>query len=352
MPSAVDFVKHLYTALLRLYPPGFQAEFADEMQEVFVKATIEARERSVLAVFRIITREIKDIPVSLGREYWHAFTHKEGTMDGIVEENGGLGERGSSVQVNIPLGATQAPWWQAVLAGLPHLLYPLSIEVPSLVRVLTPLTVNFHFLRNIFWVLVVVAIVFGWRRKWPRWSASWVGYGLLLVFDVTLNTAQSYYGALLENLVVLIWLVLTAAIFFWMARRDWLSGLLVVLPVVPMFSTYISLDGVKGTVPEALYFVAVGLFMMLVVMAIFRSGSLRVGVLLVLVTFVVINIPLAYATTYHSNRPVEFAYEPTVADMVGGFFISALVFVIFAAPLWFLVLWTNGRRWLARNKAA
>jgi hypothetical protein len=130
-----------------------------------------------------------------------------------------------------------------------------------------------------------------------------------------------------------------------------LSGLLVVLPVVPMFSTYISLDGVKGTVPEALYFVAVGLFMTLVVMAIIRSGSLRVGVLLVLLAYVVINIPLAYATTYHSNRPDVSSYVPTVTDMVGGFFIGVLLFGLFTAPLWTTVLWSKGRSWLARNKA-
>jgi hypothetical protein len=346
--SAINFVKRLYVVLLRLYPPHFRAEFAEEMQEVFVDATIEARERSVLAVLRIVAREFKDTPLSLARENWHAFTHKEGTMDRNIEVNGGLGDEGSSA----PVSAPQATWWQAILAGLPHLLYPLSIEIDSLVRVLSSGTVRIYFLNDVFWVLVVVALVFGWRRKWPRWSASWVGYGLVMLFDFLINTAQTYYGSLLENEAVVLWLLITMAVFFWIAKRDWLSGLLVVLPVVPMFSTYISLDGVKGTVPEALYFVAVGLLMMLVVMAIVRSESLRVGVLLVLVTFVVINIPLAYATTYHSNRPDYFNYVPTVADMVGGFFISALVFVIFAAPLWSIALWTKGRSWLARNKAA
>jgi len=173
-----------------------------------------------------------------------------------------------------------------------------------------------------------------------------------MLFNFLIDTAQTYYGSLLENVAVILWLVITMAVFFWVAKRDWLSGLLVVLPVAPMFSTYISLDGVKGTVPEALYFIAVGLLMMLVVMAIVRSGSLRVGVLLVLAAFVVISLPLTYATTYHSNIPVEFAYEPKVSDMVRGFFIGVLVFVIFAAPLWSLALWTKGRSWLARNKAA
>ncbi|MCJ7661905.1 MAG: hypothetical protein MUO67_22395 [Anaerolineales bacterium] len=349
MPSVVNIIKHLYTALLRLYPPRFRAEFAEEMQEVFVDAMIEARERSVSAVFQIITRELKDMPMSLGREYWHAFTRMEGTMDRIIEANGGLVEEGSSA----PVGVTQAPWRQAVLAGLPHLLYPLSIEVPTLVwALLTTGNVSFNFLRDNFWVLVVVALVFGWRLKWPHWSASWVGYGLVIAFGILIDTAQTYYGALLENVAVLIWLVLTAAVFFWMTRRDWLSGLLVLLPVVPMFFTFIGLDGVKGTVPEGLYFIAVGLLMMLVVIAIVRTGNLRAGIWLVLAAFIVITLPVSYATTYHSNVPVRFAYVPTVSDMVRTFLISVIVFVIFAAPLWSLALWTKGRRWLARNKAA
>ena len=283
MPSAINFVKHLYVVLLRLYPPHFRAEFAEEMQEVFLDATIEARERSVLAVLRIVAREFKDMPLSLARENWYAFTQKEGTMDRNIEVNGGLGDEGSSSPVSAPVNAPKATWWQAILAGLPHLLYPLSIEIHSLVRVLSSGTVRIYFLNDVFWVLVVVALVFGWRRKWPRWSASWVGYGLVMLFDFLINTAQTYFGSLLENEAVVLWLLITMAVFFWMAKRDWLSGLLVVLPVVPMFSTYISLDGVKGTVPEAVYFVVVGLLMMLVVMAIVRSGSLRVGVLLVLV---------------------------------------------------------------------
>lgn len=348
MQSAIDFGKHVYTALLRLYPPSFRAEFADEMQEVFVDAMIEARERSVSAVFRIITREIKDMPMSLGRQYWHVFTRKEGTMDRIVEENNGLGDEGSSVLVGVP----QAPWWQAVLAGLPHLLYPLSIEVPSLARVITSEPVNWRLSHNLFWILVVIMLLFSWRRKWPRWSASWVGYGSVMAFGFMLDTAQTYYGALLENVAVLIWLVLTAAIFFWMARRDWLSGLLVVLPVTHMFFTFIGLDGVKGTVPEGLFFMTVGLLMMLVVMAIVRTGNLKVSVLLVLLAFVVIHLPVSYATTYYSNIPEYVSYEPTISDMVRTFFIGALILIIFTAPLWFLVLWTKGRTMVARYRGS
>ena len=348
MPNILDLVSRLYIVLLRLYPRRFHKEFADEMQGVFIDATTEARKWGLLALLAVVLRELRDLPVSLVREYRYVLVH----MEGFMQESKGANSVTKHIASEEKLDQYQAPWWQAVLAGLPHLLYPLSIEIPTLVRVFTSGSVNLNFLHNTFWVLVVVALVFGWRRKWPRWSASWVGYGLVLAFGILIDTAQTYYGALLENVAVLIWLLLTAAVFFWMARRDWLSGLLVVLPVTHMFFTFIGLDGVKGTVPVGLYFMAAGLLMMVVVMAIVRTGKLWAGVWLVLLAFFVIHLPVSYATTYYSSVRPQSAYEPTISDMVRTFFVGALVLIIFAAPLWFLALWTKGRRWLARNKTA
>jgi hypothetical protein len=134
-------------------------------------------------------------------------------------------------------------------------------------------------------------------------------------------------------------------VFFWLARRDWLSGLLVVLPVVPMFLTYISLDGVKGTIPEALVFIAAGLLMMFVVVIIIRKNDIRLGVLLIVLALVTINLPVSYLTTYQSNVPPEFAVVPTISNMVKGFLLGNLIFVIFATPLWAIVLWTKGQQW-------
>ena len=243
------------------------------------------------------------------------------------------------------------PWWQAILGGLPHLLYALSIYTPRLVRVLFLDSLNLHWLRPVFWITVTVTLLFAWRRRWPLWSASWVGYGLVMTFDILIDLAQTYYGSLLENEVVVFWLVLTAAVFFWIARRDRLGGLLAVLPVAPMFLTYISLDGVKGTIPESLVFIAAGFLMMFVVVFIIRRNDIRLGVLLIVLTLVAINLPVSYLTTYHSNVPPEFKVVPTVSNMVKGFLLSLLLFVIFATPLWLLVLWTRVQQWYRQTFA-
>jgi hypothetical protein len=348
MLNVLELASRLYTTILRLYPLRFQQEFAEEMQAVFDEALTEARKRSIVALLIVVYRELRDLPVCLVREYKGVLVDREGIMNESLQASGNTEQSISQGQlIQLP-----APWWQAILAWLPHLLYPLSIEVPSLARVMTSAPVSWRLLHNSFWVLVIIMLLISWRRKWPRWSASWVGYGSVVLFNVLVDTAQTYFGSLLENVAVLTWLVITLAVFFWMARRDWLSGLLVVLPVAPMFFTYIALDGVKGTVPEALFFIAVGLLMMLVVMAIFRSGSLRVGVWLVLAVIVVISLPLSYATTYLSNRPDVSSYVPTVTDMGRDFLIGAIVYIIFAAPLWSLALWTTGRNMITRYKGS
>jgi hypothetical protein len=269
-------------------------------------------------------------------------------MNESVNANSPADQNVSMEQVN----PSQAPWRQAILAGLPHLLYPLSIEGPSLLRVITSGPINWRLSHDSFWALVIIALLFSWRQKWPRWSASWIGYGSVMLFDVLISTAQTYYGSLLENEAVVLWLLITMAVFFWMAKRDWLSGLLVVLPVVPMFSTYIVLDGVKGTVPEAVYFIAVGILMMLMVTAIVRIGNLRTAIWLVLGGCGLISLPASYMETYYRNVPSYVDYVPTIMEMVRSFLIGCLIFIIFATPLWSLALWTQGRRWFGRNKAA
>jgi hypothetical protein len=302
----------------------------------------------MVAFLVVVLCELKDLPVSLVREYRYVIANREGMMNESIGSSSVADQNVSMEQVN----QSQAPWWQAFLAGLPHLLYPLSIKGPGLLSVITSEPVKWSLAYNSFWILVIIALLFSWRRKWPRWSASWVGYGSVMLFDILIDTAQTYYGSLLENEAVLLWLVITMAVFFWMAKRDWLNGLLVVLPVAPMFYTYIGLDGVKGTVPESVYFIIVGLLMMLIVMAIVRTGNLRAAIWLVLGAAGLIGLPVSYMTTYYSNIPAYIEYEPTVSEMVRSYFISVLIFVIFAMPLWSLALWTKGRRWFGRNKAA
>jgi hypothetical protein len=66
--TARDFALRFYRGMLRLYPPQFRADYADEMQEVFRQALAE-NENSLL-LMHLLLAEIRDLPVSVLREHW------------------------------------------------------------------------------------------------------------------------------------------------------------------------------------------------------------------------------------------------------------------------------------------
>lgn len=56
-----------YSQLLRLYPPHFRAEFADEMSTVFGQALQESK--NTLSLVGLLAGELHDLPVNLLREH-------------------------------------------------------------------------------------------------------------------------------------------------------------------------------------------------------------------------------------------------------------------------------------------
>lgn len=67
MPRYQRFIIHVYSRLLRLYPPQFRADFADEMQEVFAQRIEESSDAG--ALLAALFSELRDLPFSLIREH-------------------------------------------------------------------------------------------------------------------------------------------------------------------------------------------------------------------------------------------------------------------------------------------
>ncbi len=59
-----------FAAFLRLYPPGFQTEFREEIRGVFSESVQQAERQGVLAVLAVSLREAGDLPINLITEYW------------------------------------------------------------------------------------------------------------------------------------------------------------------------------------------------------------------------------------------------------------------------------------------
>lgn len=64
-----QFILWIYEQCLQLYPPGFRAEFADEMRTIFALNVHDAARQGDLSLIETIAHELRDLPVSLLREH-------------------------------------------------------------------------------------------------------------------------------------------------------------------------------------------------------------------------------------------------------------------------------------------
>jgi hypothetical protein len=143
-------------------------------------------------------------------------------------------------------------WGEAALAGLPHVLFPLIAAISPIARYLKLVQINED--TAAMWAfadaamlafpgVIVVMLIFAWRRRWPRWAASWIGYGLIIAWIAPFGLGGGYtvtswlasqMPTALANLFFFAQILLSFGVGFLLAGRDRLSGLLVALPAVPM----------------------------------------------------------------------------------------------------------------------
>lgn len=74
MRNWIWLFKWLYAHSLSLYPKGFRVKFSAEMEDVFTQAS----RGSNANIFFL--QELKDLPVSLIRQHWYAWTQREAVM--------------------------------------------------------------------------------------------------------------------------------------------------------------------------------------------------------------------------------------------------------------------------------
>jgi hypothetical protein len=199
-------------------------------------------------------------------------------------------------------------------------------------------------LELLFWGLILAGLIFAWRTGWLRWSATWIGYGLLALAEVLLVMTTSGLH-INEPLVVvsgITWLVLVIAILVWTTRRDALDGVMAVLPVMPMWYTALALDGVAGH--EAPLFYVDGLLMALIVAWVVRQGEPLRGLAWILVAVAAVALPLSFATVYYSNAIL--AATPTPGGVITTFVMMLLGFVCFCLPVWLtaIIRWRKQSR--------
>jgi len=329
--------------LLHLYPPRFRAEFAAEMHTVLVdviQAAWQDDHRS-----RILWREVWGLLSGAASQQWKVL-------------------RKELVSMKIETPSVRGSWLAAVLSGLPFILfalakyglwlstdinrhlerffYPLyrfARHTPAYTWLLnryapanyywdSPIRVAYQTIQWVFWVLVVILLLIGWRRGWPRWSAVWVGFFLVVVADNLIDFSPS--GVFPGIISVPAWLLLVGLVVFCQARRDALKGFLAVLPITPMMYWWFSMDSIIGN--EGPYYILIGILMAVGVGTAVRIGTMKVALGLLLPLILLISLGVNYGTVYHSITPL--LQEPSIWRILGAILMEMLFLGFFTSPLW------------------
>ena len=156
---AIQIVHSIYRALLHLYSPAFQAQFGDEMIEVFSEAASEANLQGSQALKELCLNEVRDLPFTALRE-----------------------RLGAERNPKPDLFAINPPGWQHPLTRGEILLAMVAFLVP-VVLVLANSTFSslpMASLSRVALAFTVIAFLAGMVTGFPRWSFPYMGMGLCM----------------------------------------------------------------------------------------------------------------------------------------------------------------------------
>jgi hypothetical protein len=333
----------LYRLLLACYPPGFRAEFGAEMQAVFNQVAADACSRGPAALFAAYLRELCGLVAGLLRQHLESIRWEDYTM-----------APGSDGRDNpkAPFTADERPgsWGAAFLAGLPLLLVGLLFGAGRIAGPAAPRPSQATIVVGVSFLALLVALVLAvaWRRRWPRWSASWYGYGAwlwlalpaYLVSRLDLPGSWRYFNALFLG-----WLALWAAGYLYLFFRDRLAALLSIFALIPLVGVTM-LEFVPGPV-EGWLAVGLGLLTALAAAIMVRLGTFRAALGLAIGVDLMACLALAYVDEYQMlelPRSIP-AHTPAFASFLAHLaFYGAIALVLLAGPFLLQSLVRLGRR--------
>lgn len=156
--QSVQLTVAAYQLLLRFYPRHFQEEYGAEMTAVFAATAKETAASGSGALPGLFWRELRDWPGHCLREHWRARERRI-----TYEQNEVVSQR------------------DMVAAVLPHLLFIVVYLVATVFNFSLSPTIGMLATYG-FLVMIPLALLIAWWRRWPAWSGSWWGYLFLLLF--------------------------------------------------------------------------------------------------------------------------------------------------------------------------
>jgi hypothetical protein len=342
-----DLVIHLYNGFLRLYPRRFRIEFGEEMKIVFFDMVISANKMGRWEVARLFLRELRDMPGLLFKLYWFEMFRKEVDMTPEASLN-------FSKELDPPSNNNYLPGSarEAVLAGLPHMVFTLLIGFAKLTSYFAPsLATRLLPIIRVSTIIVLVALIFGaliyaWKRNWPLWSASWFGYAswaamVLLYFAfVQLGLTENWR---INNALVMSWLGLFVLAYSWLVRQNYLKAILAVFFLMPVYSLAL-LEFVPDYI-EGILAIGLGLTVALAAGFIVRLNNPLAGFGLALGANIFVGSVISYISVYLIELPDGIPNTPNPRDVVIGMAVySAASLILLAGPSLLWGLWDFTKR--------
>jgi hypothetical protein len=245
------------------------------------------------------------------------------------------------------------PLWEnrPFLAAFPHLFYGLLSILP-----LIPLDLISQAGQSLIqqlWVLLYAGFVFlilggvnrARRRRWPDWSGSWIGYGLLLLTAGLLLVFQVLPLALANRLVqtfTLAFLPIIAVISLSMAQTNRMLGLFVSQGPLLVYWQSFALEFVDPNYRAAAVGIAALLISAVVVISTWRDDW-RLGAVSLMGVDLLVTLAVAYLSVFHYWLPENI--DPPLASWasVSQYFGShAPMVAIVVGPLLLLAIWESG----------
>ena len=165
MNKILRYISNLYSQALHLYPRSFRDEFADEMKVVFRNSVREADRAGTAPLVKLCLKELGGLPFNILREFWHEFERKEMIMD--------TNEQAESQSV-ITGGTSH---WDALIGTLPFVLFGIASIIGKLRLPFFGIYADL-----VFYVIVLLGLLLGLIKGFPRWAYSYLGWSLVFAW--------------------------------------------------------------------------------------------------------------------------------------------------------------------------
>jgi hypothetical protein len=170
-----DILVKAYAQFLRLYPPGFRRQFAEEMKAVYSDAQEGAALQGWIAALWLFLHELFDLPAALLREHRCQLMRWEVTME---------------VNRSPQISRSDPPEsWAGILAGAGLFLIAGPFLILNEIPLEWSIAAQAETLRGVAFIALILlpplGFAVGWMRDFPRWSYPYTGLALLMSLYMT-----------------------------------------------------------------------------------------------------------------------------------------------------------------------